>query len=990
MPMPLGEATGKLIVILAVVLTIIMIVPGIQASFYPGSPPDSLQIASHDIENGLERVNFLGSIIGSGSTYNKSTHIVVILNYSNQTRLDNFLSNLSNPSSPYYHHYMTASQFDANFSPSPALYNSAVSYFARSGMYNITTFPDRSVIAMEGTSGAVYKAFHTNMSVGQVNGSITVGPQSYPALPSWLATSVYDVVGLSNSAKVSFSLNLEDALSSAQAKGVLSSGISYPAPRFQKQINAQVIFGTDLQVTYNETQLFGNHYDRGEVIATLLWSGNYTNAQGVSVPTAPFNPSDLNYYFNNTYPTYSNGTLAEPLPNVSGVPILGAPSPGPSAAKDTSGATLENTLDLEMVGSMAPGAQIFNVYGPNPSVSDLTQAFATVLSPPSGAPQELLNTTVISNSWGGSDGTDSAWNTMLQQAQARGITVLASSGDSGDSQHSPKYAGGPDIVQFPSTDANNTYGVTAVGGTNLSINSTTLDFITQQAWYVNSTHSIVGSTGGISSVYTEPSWQLNSVANLTLKGQGRGVPDISAIANNTVIYYSNKTASNFYIVSGTSISSPVEAGLVATMDAYLNASGETPLGFIDPLIYRLGTDQYDPSYPGYAPLKNDPFFNVSPGHNYLYNVTPLGRPGYNLVTGMGSINAWNFLADSNIKRYNVTFVESGLKSGTPWSVEISGRAFTSGKNSRYVNLSLPNGTYDFRIPHVDHMVAVPPQDSIIVNGENITFQVVFKYGYVVNFTQDGLPLNKTWSLSAWFYTRQFSGNSGTLYFPNGSYNYTATPSDLNYYGESGIFTVNGSPETVNMTFRHGRFNVSFLEKGLDPGQEWRVRATNETSSLTISNTTDNITFYLYGGEYTFYIYPSGKDAPNLSVITLNTNGQNQTVEVNFSYGYFVTFREVGLSVGTAWGISFNGLNNMTTNTTVEFEVPNGSYRYSTLGNETPYSASSGTVNVTGSNVTVVISYSKPNSFLGTEILYLVLLFLAIVLLVSGVSLLRRR
>ena len=969
-------STRIAVTVIAVAMAFLMVNSAFQQhDAISASPLPAVSPVSDSIQ-ALADVPFLGKVVNGSSPYTGMEQIVVILNYSNESRLQSFLHNLSDPSSPQYRHFMTADQFYANFSPSAAEYDRAVAYFRSAGMVNITTFQGRNTIAMSGSSQAIRNAFHTDMVGTYENGTMVAGPSSNPRLPQWLSPQVYDIVGLGTSPQLSFSLNVEGELKQLETARADTTG-GYPKVGFLSN-GAEALYGTYMQVAYNETQLFGSHYDRGEVIATLLWSGNYTNSRGSIVYTAPFNPSDITQYFNYSYPKYPNGTYSEPFPTVTGVPIDNAPAPGVSAEKDTSGATIENTLDLEMAGSLAPGAQIYNIYGPQASTTDLTQAFATALN--------FQNLTVISNSWGGSDGTDSTWNTYLQEAQARGITVLASSGDSADNTSSPKYAGPPDMVQFPSSIGYNTFGVTAVGGTNVTINITTLKVEQQGAWYMPSPGNTVGTTGGISTVYSEPSWQINSSANSVLNGKGRGVPDISALANNTLIYYSNTTVSGLFVVSGTSVSSPVEAGIIATMDAYLNASAEAPLGFVDPLIYKLGTGQYDPAFLKESRLSRSPFFNVSYGRNSLYNVTP----GYNLATGWGSINAYNFIQDSNIKRYNVSFVETGLKAGTGWSVRIVGRSFLSGTDSRYVNLSLPNGTFQYEIPHVGSMVGIPPQSSVNVSGKNVTVNIIFKYGYVVNFTQSGLPANDTWELNAWNYSRQYSGYSAELYFPNGSYNYTGMPADPNYYGQSGNFTVSGKAVNIFMKFRHGQFNVSFIEQGLPINQEWRVMAQNSTSNQTLSGTTDNITFYLYGGQYTFYLYPSGYDAPNISAVSLNTNGQNQTVYVNYSYGYFVTFRETGLSSGTLWGISFHGLTNMTTGQTLIFEVPNGTYRYDVRGSTTPNGPSSGYVNVSGSNQTVVISYQAPKSFFQTEVLYLVLLFFGIVLLVSGVSLIRRK
>ena len=83
-----------------------------------------------------------------------------------------------------------------------------------------------------------------------------------------------------------------------------------------------------------------------------------------------------------------------------GVPINGAVKPGLSATYDTTGANDENTLDLEMVGSTAPGASIYNVYGPNSTYLSIDSAFAFILNPNSTY-KALDNVSVITNSWGG-------------------------------------------------------------------------------------------------------------------------------------------------------------------------------------------------------------------------------------------------------------------------------------------------------------------------------------------------------------------------------------------------------------------------------------------------------------------------------------------------------------------------------------------------------------------------------------------------------------
>ena len=143
------------------------------------------------------------------------------------------------------------------------------------------------------------------------------------------------------------------------------------------------------------------------------------------------------------------------------------------------------------------------------------------------------------------------------------------------------------------------FGVTAVGGDTLTLQNN-LHIKNETAWYTSSSDTSdggpVGSTGGISSVFKEPVWQIDSEANNLINGQGRGVPDISAIANNTIVYitvngteyYGNPY---FYIFWGTSVASPVEAGIVAEIDAVLNHYNQSSLGYLNPLVYSLANKQ---------------------------------------------------------------------------------------------------------------------------------------------------------------------------------------------------------------------------------------------------------------------------------------------------------------------------------------------------------------------------------------------------------------
>ena len=923
-------------------------------------------------------VMFLGNISSSVANYSGNMNVILIFNFTNENALQTLLANLSNPFSQQYQKFLTASQFNAEFAPSSSIYSSAVSYFNKYGLWDQQTFQNRLILSITGSAVNFSEAFKTNFSASYTNGVLSYGPSSAPQLPSWLAGSVNNIIGLS-STEQSMNLNLVNYGSlapAALANFTSVNGSLYPYPNpVPTQNGIQLLYGSYLQVAYNETPLLSRTLPTNQVIATILWGGSYTS-NGNTINTGPYNPSDIYYYFNHTMPT------GQPKPRIIGVPVNGALPPGTSAANDTSGAVLENTLDLEMAGSLAPGASIYNVYGPNSTFSDLTVAFNTILSPPKSY-SGLANVSVISNSWGSNDTVSSAWNLLLQECQARGITVLASSGDSGNSFSSSKSVSNTEYVQFPSTLAYDTYGVVAVGGTNLSINPVSLALQSEQAWYLppSSTSSdTLGTVGGISNLYAEPSWQYTSQANVVLKGSGRGVPDVSAIANNTLVYYSNVTHKGLFIIGGTSISSPVVGGIIAEMNAYRELTGLGRMGFINPSIYMLGTQQYDPGLAGgyTPPLK--PFYDVTLGHNAVYSALP----GYDLVTGMGSINAYNFVTDLSGKKFNVSFRETGLNPTVNWTVVVSGQSYAS--QGEYVNLSLINGTYYFEVPVVGYNVSDPVAGQFTVHGSVLQINLQFKRGYAVNFFQSTLPPGKEWTISVWNYTKSSFTQQLSLYFPNGTYNYTVKPSDPNYYGSSGNFSVNGAGSSLTVNFTRGIFNVTFVEQGLPPGYNWNIHTANESQASTNST----IRFTLLGGEYTFNIPPTGLYIANHTKITMNTNGQNQTVYLKYGYGYYVTFNAVGVALGDQWNIVMADYNITSSNSSITVEVQNGTYLYYAYYQQGATSNLNGNVTVTGSNLTVNLDFSPVKTPIDYYMLYIALFVLGVAILIIGLLMLRKR
>src|SRR5439155_16430000 len=134
------------------------------------------------------------------------------------------------------------------------------------------------------------------------------------------------------------------------------------------------------------------------------------------------------------------------------------------------------------------------------------------------------NPSVISISWGGPESewsaqTLAAMNQAFADAVPLGITVFAASGDNGSSDG---VQDGLNHVDFP---ASSPY-VTGCGGTTLQ------DPSGETAWN--------GSGGGVSNVYTKPSWQsgvpVPPPTDAPLDLGGRGVPDVAGDADPSTWY----------------------------------------------------------------------------------------------------------------------------------------------------------------------------------------------------------------------------------------------------------------------------------------------------------------------------------------------------------------------------------------------------------------------------------------------------------------------
>ncbi len=272
----------------------------------------------------------------------------------------------------------------------------------------------------------------------------------------------------------------------------------------------------------------------------------------------------------------------------------------PAGGKDT----VEVTMDIEIAGALAPDAEIIVYFAEN-SDQGLVDAMDAALDPEGHLPS------VLSLSWSWNEHHDQLErhvNERLLEAAHKGITFCVASGDFGS--RGIAGASEPEDVLHPQFPPTSPYAL-ACGGTRLNFSEGRLQ--SEVAW---STDIGMSSGGGISNAFDLPDWQKGHGVPEAQSGfVGRGVPDVAADADpiaHCLVYAGDEWGP----AAGTSAAAPLWAALIAR----LNESLDAPVGYLNPLLYRLTA--------GGRQVVRD----IVSGSNGAYS----SAPGWDACTGLGT------------------------------------------------------------------------------------------------------------------------------------------------------------------------------------------------------------------------------------------------------------------------------------------------------------------------------------------------------------------
>lgn len=545
--------------------------------------------------------------------------ITVTLRPRDPAALASYATEVSTPGAGVYRHYLSVAEFRRRFAPTTAQLNAIEASLAAHGLAAGAVSANGLAIPVTATAGALGRAFSLSFQrVALAGGRTAFANNQAPRFAASLASLIQGVVGLNDLSQarplglVANSLVAHPAplaLAPATAKGLaLSAPVATGGPQ-PCQDATSTASADDAHTADQLASAYG--------FSSLYGAGDLGAGQTIALfEVEPYADTDIAAYQS----CYATDT------SVAGVAVDG----GPSGTDAGSG---EAALDIEDVIGLAPRAKILVYDAPNDS-QGIYDDYDAIVSADVAS--------VISTSWGECEPAEGptaaeAENTLFEEAAAQGQTVFAAAGDAG-SEDCDGAGVGLDTSLEVDDPASQPF-VTGVGGTSISALGPPP---VQTVWNDECGSGPCGGGGGVSSLWTMPSYQSTAPASLNVINSNssgspcrapagsycREVPDVSADADPAggyLIYYDGGWTG----IGGTSAAAPLWAAFAGLANASSRCGG-SPIGFANPALYEAAASGYASDFDDVTVGDND----ILSANNGLY---PAG-PGYDMASGLGSPN----------------------------------------------------------------------------------------------------------------------------------------------------------------------------------------------------------------------------------------------------------------------------------------------------------------------------------------------------------------
>ena len=603
-----------------------------------GLKPDNAigQIATAELSPLVAKSTFVSPVERS-----QQLSVVLTLPLSDPKGAADFVDHVSRRGDPLFHQYLTPQEFASRYGASASDYAALKQWARANGLSVSQESVARTALTVRGSAAQLESIFKTQINnYRSPDGEEFYSASVTPTVPTAIADKTSAVIGLTDGKKYTPHVKMGKVMgenpSDTPAGDTANIGGTGPGSYYS---------ASDLRTIYS-IPTFGN-LDNETVVALFEQGG--------------FFKSDVETYLKR---------MNLPRPPVTFVPVDKY-----NGSVDSLQVELEAVLDIDMVIGINPNVHEVLVY------EDGIDTFQVALLDTLTQVADDKKAQVLSISYGQDEGYQgkgaiNAENTTLVQLASEGITVLASSGDSGaygDGYNGPHY---PYNVSDP---ASQPY-VTGVGGTTL-FTAEGEQYVDEEVWNTSDI-GVFASGGGISDVWKFPSFQ-GEVDPYYITEQGgslkyRNVPDVSAVGNaNTGPAVYSKLNGGWLSVGGTSVAAPIWASYLSIVNVGMRYSGLGDIGFFNPILYDVGnwippfvtpvktnagnnsirTDFYgqpdDFMYPIY--IGNNGYTTRYPGYPGYSAGGSVFQPRYCNATGTGTIFGGGFATQILI---------SGTQSGT--------------------------------------------------------------------------------------------------------------------------------------------------------------------------------------------------------------------------------------------------------------------------------------------------------------------------------------
>lgn len=307
--------------------------------------------------------------------------------------LDQYIAELTDKTSPNYHHWLTATQLGQEYGPAQSDLLMVRGWLESHGFIVGYVYPNGMVMDFSGTAGQIRGAFHTEIHYLDVDGRRHFANMSDPRIPAALAAVVAGVVSMHDFKPQSMVVPRTSSTFSGCAS---ISGASAPC---------YALAAADIETIYNMNPLYAqNILGQGQTIVVVEDSDTYSN--------------DVSTYLNTMFSNYT-GSVTTTHPNSGG----NCSDPG------TNGADGEADLDAEVAAAAAPDAAIevatcadSSTFGGLIAVENLVSAG----SPPAIISMSYGECEVITGAT-----SNAAFSSAFQSAAALGVSIFVSAGDAG-------------------------------------------------------------------------------------------------------------------------------------------------------------------------------------------------------------------------------------------------------------------------------------------------------------------------------------------------------------------------------------------------------------------------------------------------------------------------------------------------------------------------------------------------------------------------------